>query len=284
MDDTTDKSVAPADSTAGDQSGEALNDKDLGQATEDTGESQNGSDARDDAPQDESDTEEGTDETATSEDDGNEEGEQAEDSLLTPEEVAKLPKELKASYVAMNTRFQERMGQVKTLVEEARAVLDARGKAGDPGATEAAERPILIDRTKLAQAKSQDDVIALIEEAIFKGGEMAAEKKVQPIYGEKAAAEVDTYFKAHPERSKYRKAMGEKDAVTREKLSLDELYYAVAGKDLEAAGMERKDKKMRDLNKGNAESQSGTTGKSGAEGDVFDEIAKAGGHGDSILL
>lgn len=280
MDDTTDKSGSPDQSTG---SEEALTDKDLGQETADTGESQNGSDARDDAPQDESETE-GTDDTATSEDDGTKESDSAEESLLTPEEVAKLPKELKGSYVAMNRRFQERMGEAKGIIEQVRQALAARGQDGDAAAAEAAKRPVLIDREKLALAKTQDEVIALIEEAILKGGDLAAGRKLEPIHAKEAKAEVESYFTAHPERTKYRKAMAQKDAATGEKLTLDELYYAVAGKDIEAAGTERKDKKLRDLSKGNSESQSGTTGKSGAEGDIFDEIAQAGGRGSDPIL
>ena len=92
------------------------------------------------------------------------------------------------------------------------------------------------------------------------------------------------YFKANPDRAKYRVAMGKKDAETGGKLSLDELFYAVAGKDLVSAEQDRKDKKLRNLRQGNSESASGTTGKPQGEGDVFDEIAAAGGRGKSPLL
>jgi hypothetical protein len=280
MDDTTDKSVAPDQSTG--EGADALTDKDLGQATEDTGGSQDGSDARDNAPQDDSEAE-GTDEDTTSEDVGEAEDDSAEESLLTPDEVAKLPKELKAQYVAMNTRFQQRMAEAKDIIREVREALQERGEKGDPAAADAAKRPVLIDRARLAQAKDNEEVIALIEEAILKGGTMAAEQTVQPIRTKEATAEVNSYFKDHPERAKYRRQMAELDTKTKETLTLDELFYAVAGKDLAGADQERKQKKLRDMAKGNSESQSGTTGKSGAEGDIFDEIANAGGRTHSIL-
>jgi hypothetical protein len=279
MDDTTDKSAAPEESTANE---EALGDKDLGQATLDTGESQDGSDTSDKAPQD-SDTE-GTEDDATSEaETGEDEGQ-----LLTPEEIAKLPTELKAQYRSMNTRFQQKMGELNTLIDRAKTITEPPKPTDVKSEDKGENVPTFIDRSKLSQAKNQDEVIGILEEGFQKLAAFVADQSVgkalAPIQQEKAAAEVDGYFKAHPERIKYREAMGRKDAATGEKLTLDELFYAVAGKDLLAAEQVRKDKKLRNLQKGNAESSSGTSGKPSGEGDIFDDIAKAGGHGNSILL
>src|SRR5262245_17157725 len=100
MDDTTDKSPSPADSTDDAKPGDApLDDKDLGQDENDTGKPQDDSESHDDAPSDDSeaDTEDEADEEddKTSEDEGGEDDED-NSALLTPEEIAKLPPELKA--------------------------------------------------------------------------------------------------------------------------------------------------------------------------------------------
>lgn len=279
MDDTTDKVVSPDGSTA--PEGEALSDKDLGQETMTTGESQDGSDASHDAPQAESgpegETTEETDEDAPSEDeDGDQDG-----SLLTPEQIAKLPKELKAQYRSMNTRFQQKMRELK----EREASMAS--KPEDAPSEEPADKPVFIDRARLAQAKSQDEIVAVLEDGVLKAAEYVASKKaaeaVQPFEQERAAAQVRGYFDKYPDRAKYRVAMGKLDAKTQGSMSLDELYYAVAGANIAKTAEARKSAALKDQAQGNSETATGTTGGAGGK-DIFDEIADAGGHGNSILL
>lgn len=280
MADTTDKSGAPDQSTAAE--GEALSDKDLGQAATDTGESQEGSEASAQTPQPESETEgdqtEGTDDDATSE---AEEGDQ-EESLLTPEEVAKLPPELKASYVSMNKRFQEKM---RALNQRAEAPQPSQAA---PAAEQPEDRPVFIDRAKLAQAKTPDEIAAVLEEAMQKAADHVAGKKVQqavaPFEQERAAAQVKSYFEKFPDRAKYRKDMGRLDAKSGGTMSLDQLYYAAAGANIAKTAEARKSTMLRDQARGNSETATGTPGAGQGEGDIFDEIATAGGHTNSLLL
>lgn len=279
MDDTPDKAVSPAAPT--DQEA-PLTDKDLGQETKDTGESHNESDPSTATPQAEAGSE-GTDETATSE---GEEG-QTEETLLTPEEIANLDPKLKAQYVSMNKRFQSGMRQVNQLIEKAKTITETKPPE-TPKEDAGDDRPVFLDRARLAQAKSNDDVVAVLEEGLNKLADYIDEKKLrpalEPFHQREAAAEVKSYFEKYPDRTKFKAAMGKLDLKTKGTMTIDELFYAVSGQEREATEAQRKDKKLRNLSKGNSESATGTTGKPQGEGDVFDEMAKAGGRGNSVLL
>ena len=293
MDETTDKSPSPADATDDAKPTDApLDDKDLGQETPDTGAPKDDSESNDDAPSDDSeaDTEEEADEDETTSEDEGSEAEEDEPTLLTPEEIKKLPPELKAQYASMNTQFQSKMKVVNDLVAKAREIIDNGGRptegAGDNPAAPSVVDTVLqrrgIDPTKLS--KDVRETLDLVAEVAQEAGGAKANEAVAPLQAKEVKQQVDGYFAKSPERAKFRKAMAELDRKTGETMTLDELFYAVSGKTRETADAVRKDKKLRELAGRNSESASGTPGGSKEDGDIFDDIAKAGGHDNSILL
>lgn len=246
------------------------------EATEEEGKAEDGQAAEDTAPEGDA-TASGDDAATEDHSDGDTEAEtgtEDEDSQpLTPEQVKNLPPEMKATYRSLMQWQQRQAERVKAVLAE------VRGRQTDGSKT---EKPVYIDRQKLAAAKTPEEIADVLEEGIVKAAEERSKQAVNPILQDKAKAEVESYFGAHPERAKYRKDMAKLDAATGESMSLDQLYYAVSGSDREKAAARKREERLRDQANDNAESPGGTQGSKG-DTDVFDEMAAAGGHDNSIL-
>lgn len=286
MEDTTDKSSAPEVSTEEAAPSEPLNDKDLGQADIDTGASTDGNQAPEGAVDGSERTEDSEQEPANPE----EGSEEAEGQILTPEEVKNLPPELKATHASMQSAFAKKMAKANELIEQAEGVLSKKGNDAPPAGDEPSPARMAVENALKRRGVDLKTLssehlasLELVAEVAMEGGLTKANEVVAPLEQREAKAQVDGYFEKHPDRSKYRKQMGALDHQTGGKLNLDTLFYAVAGKDLAASAEGRKQEKLRDLAKGNSESGNTTTGKSSGEGDIFDEIANAGGHENTVL-
>lgn|ERR1041385_1370730 len=282
MEDTTTSPSAPGPSTD-ESAATPLDDKEPGQAAVDTDASQDGSDAQAGASDDGSDNAEDSEHSNESAEEGADEvGE-----LLTPEQVKNLPPELKAQYASMKSALDKKMGRLNELISKAqeRPAPTMQPDGDQPSEARAAVESALkrhgVDPKSLSDENLQS--LELVAEVSLEAGQRSAQKVVSPLTMKEAQSEVDGYFKEHPDRSKYRKSMGELDAKTGGRLDLDTIYFAVAGKDLAAAAEGRRVKKLRDAAGGNAETGAGGSGAQG-EGDIFDEIAHAGGRGTSPLL
>uniref|UniRef100_A0A832MKR3 Uncharacterized protein n=1 Tax=Eiseniibacteriota bacterium TaxID=2212470 RepID=A0A832MKR3_UNCEI len=283
MEDTTDKSSALGNSTDDGAQAAADDDKDgTEQAETNTGASQDGNQAHEGA----ADGSERTEDSEQDDADSQEGSEKTEAQLLTPEEVAKLPPELKAQYRSMNQRFQERMREAKDAIEEAQRGPKKPGDQGNqPSPARAAVESALKRRGVDPKTLSAEHLasLELVAEVSMEAGQATARQVVTPLELREAKAQVDSYFEKYPDRAKHRVAMAKLDQQTDGKLDLDTLYYAVAGKQLADAAEGRKQKKLRDLSSDNSETGTGSTGKPAGEGDIFDEITAAGGHDNTVL-
>lgn len=203
-------------------------------------------------------TSEGSGEGESKESNGEEQPEDREKgNFFDPE---KVPEELKPVYKQMQAAFTQKTQGVAELRKELENLRDTfkqepQEKQADKVAESIVQQVLKtrgIDPNTIEP--NQKAFLDLVEDVARQASRTEVGKSVAPLYEATEKREVESFFEKNPKATPYRKAMADIDRATKGTLTLDQLHFLAARRDMENQSREKDSQRAESKRLNNTES------------------------------